>query len=113
MEDIERVSVPPSGFPIGKALANFLSLSGNKSEEYPSGVLNKDVLKSFMSITGEEDNLQWTFGHERIPEVSLDLTEHSRQTLTIVQNWYKRNKADEYSVQYCKSSSTPTHFIHF
>jgi hypothetical protein len=49
----------------------------NKSAENPEGILNKDVLKSFMSISGLEDNLVWTSGHERI----LD-------------NWYKRNPSD-------------------
>lgn len=54
---------------------------GNKSAEYPAGVLNKDVLKSFIGITGPEDNLTWTYGAERIPE-----------------NWYKRNDADQYGL---------------
>lgn len=29
----------------------------NHSAEYPEGVLNKDVLKSFMSISGPENNV--------------------------------------------------------
>jgi hypothetical protein len=29
----------------------------NKSAEYPEGVLNKQVLKSFMSITGSDSNV--------------------------------------------------------
>jgi len=59
----------------------------NKSAEYPEGVLNKAVLKSFMSYTGPEDNLVHTPGHERIPD-----------------NWYKRNPSDEYSIPYCMFS---------
>ena len=51
----------------------------NKSAAYPEGVLNKAVLKSFMAITGPENNLKWTKGYERIPD-----------------NWYKRNDADQY-----------------
>lgn len=59
----------------------------NKSAEYPEGILNKNVLKSFMAIYGEEDNLYWKQGWERFPD-----------------NWYKRNPTDEYSVPYCKST---------
>lgn len=55
----------------------------NKSEEHPMGVLNGDVLKSFFAITGEDGNFKYTPGWERIPD-----------------NWYKRNKADEYSLNY-------------
>jgi hypothetical protein len=31
----------------------------NKSEEYPEGVLNQNVLKSFMSISGSDSNVSW------------------------------------------------------
>lgn len=55
----------------------------NKSEEYPEGILNKEVLKSFMSITGSDENPVWTKGHEKIPD-----------------NWYKRNAADAYTIPY-------------
>ncbi|KAK5112890.1 hypothetical protein LTR85_011117 [Meristemomyces frigidus] len=55
----------------------------NKSAEYPEGILNKDVLKSFSSVSGPDNNLTWTPGHERIPD-----------------NWYKRNDADQYSIPY-------------
>lgn len=54
---------------------------GNKSEEHPDGYLDKDVLKSFMSITGDEGDFTWTPGHEKFPE-----------------NFYKRAIGDEYSV---------------
>ncbi|CZT22238.1 related to oxidase [Ramularia collo-cygni] len=76
--------LPFGGILVSQAAYTFIyRFMGNKSIEYPSGVLNKDVLKSFMSITGDDDNMKWTFGNERIPE-----------------NWYKRNQADEYSVPY-------------
>ena len=55
----------------------------SKSAEFPEGVLNKEVLKSFMGITGPENNLQYTRGHERIPD-----------------NWYKRNDLAQYSLPY-------------
>lgn len=55
----------------------------NKSEEYPMGKLNGDVLKSFFSITGDDGNFKYTPGHERIPD-----------------NWYKRNIVDEYTIPY-------------
>ncbi|KAF2173836.1 hypothetical protein M409DRAFT_62077 [Zasmidium cellare ATCC 36951] len=45
----------------------------NKSAEYPEGILNKDVLKSFI----------WVPGNEKIPN-----------------NWYKRHPTDEYSIPY-------------
>lgn len=40
----------------------------NKSAEHPEGILNKNVLKSFMAISGPENNLTWTKGYERIPD---------------------------------------------
>nr|POE51618.1 hypothetical protein CFP56_25825 [Quercus suber] len=57
----------------------------NHTAEAPAGVLNRDVLKSFHSVSGSDDNLQWTFGHEQIPA-----------------NWYRRNAADAYTIPYCK-----------
>ncbi|KAK4630964.1 hypothetical protein CLAFUW4_03081 [Fulvia fulva] len=59
----------------------------NKSAEYPSGVLNRNVIKSFMSIRqGSDGSLTWVPGNERIPD-----------------DWYKRNPSDEYSVPYFES----------
>ena len=55
----------------------------NHSAEYPEGVLNKDVLKSFMSISGSDSNPTWTRGYERIPD-----------------NWYRRNTLDAYTIPY-------------
>lgn len=41
----------------------------NKSAEYPSGVLNRNVIKSFMSIRqGSDGSLTWVPGNERIPD---------------------------------------------
>ncbi|KAF2212220.1 hypothetical protein CERZMDRAFT_59140 [Cercospora zeae-maydis SCOH1-5] len=76
--------LPFGGIAVSQAAFTFIyRFMGNKSAEFPSGVLNREVLKSFMSITGPDDNLQWVPGHERIPN-----------------NWYKRNPSDEYSVPY-------------
>lgn len=36
----------------------------NKSEEFPSGKLNGEVLKSFYGVTGEDGNFQYNRGHE-------------------------------------------------
>lgn len=55
----------------------------NKSEEYPMGKLDGEVLKSFYGVTGEDGNFKYTRGHERIPE-----------------NWYTRNLVDAYTVPY-------------
>lgn len=92
-----------SGTAVSQAAFTFIyRFMANKSAEYPEGILNKAVLKSFMAIEGPEDNvclchmnakdiplklsqLTWNPGHERIPD-----------------NWYKRNAADEYSIAYCK-----------
>ncbi|KAI9708550.1 MAG: hypothetical protein M1828_002711, partial [Chrysothrix sp. TS-e1954] len=79
-----HTDAPFSGTAVSQAAFSFIfRFMGNKSAEHPTGVLNKDVLKSFMSVSGPEDNLQWTPGHERIPE-----------------NWYSRNEADYYSLDY-------------
>ncbi|KAI9658792.1 MAG: hypothetical protein M1821_002352 [Bathelium mastoideum] len=76
--------LPFSGTGVSQAAFTFIyRFMANKSAEYPEGILNKDVLKSFMSIYGEEDNLTWVPGNERIPD-----------------NWYKRNPSDEYSIPY-------------
>ncbi|GAB7343078.1 hypothetical protein MBLNU457_1161t1 [Dothideomycetes sp. NU457] len=54
---------------------------GNKSEEYPEGYLNGEVLKSFFAITGDDGNFTYTEGWERIPE-----------------NWYTRAADDPYGI---------------
>lgn len=43
-------------------------------------------MKSFYGVTGEDDDFQYTHGHERIPD-----------------NWYTRNADDAYSIVYLSS----------
>ncbi|KAE9376470.1 Cloroperoxidase [Stipitochalara longipes BDJ] len=75
---------PFSGVVVQPAAYTFIyRFMSNKSAEYPEGVLNQDVLKSFFSITGESGNFTWTEGYERIPE-----------------NWYKRAIGDEYTIPF-------------
>lgn len=61
----------------------------NKSEEYPEGQLNGDVLKSFYAITGDYPDFTYTPGYERIPD-----------------NWYTRNALDAYTIPYLSLDST-------
>lgn len=76
--------LPFGGIEVSQAAFTFIyRFMSNKSAENPEGVLNKNVLKSFMSIQGPETNLQWVPGNEKIPD-----------------NWYKRNPADEYTIPY-------------
>ncbi|KAI9725488.1 MAG: hypothetical protein M1828_003159 [Chrysothrix sp. TS-e1954] len=78
------VYAPFTGIEVSQAAFTFIyRFMSNKSAENPEGVLNKHTLKSFMSISGPEDNLVWTQGHEAFPD-----------------NWYKRNDADQYSIPY-------------
>lgn len=59
----------------------------NKSAAYPEGFMNRDTLKSFYAMTGNDaSDLTYTPGHERIPE-----------------NWYTRPQADPYSVPFFDS----------
>jgi hypothetical protein len=51
-------------------VVNFMS---NRSEEYPGGYLDENVLKSFFGVSGSPGSFVYNFGQERIPE-----------------NWYKR-----------------------
>lgn len=77
-------SAPVSGVAVQPAAYTFIyRFMANKSAEHPEGVLNKEVLKSFFSITGDDDNLKYTPGNERIPE-----------------NWYKRAIGDEYTIPF-------------
>lgn len=77
-------SAPFSGIAVQPAAYTFIyRFMANKSAEHPEGVLNKDVLKSFFAITGDDDNLQYNAGNERIPE-----------------NWYKRAIGDEYTIPF-------------
>ncbi|ETN38619.1 uncharacterized protein HMPREF1541_06656 [Cyphellophora europaea CBS 101466] len=75
---------PFSGVAVQPAAYTFIfRFMGNKSAEHPEGILNKEVLKSFFSITGDEGDFTYTPGHERIPE-----------------NWYKRALGDEYTIPF-------------
>lgn len=80
---------PFTGALIAPAAFEFIyRFMSNKSEEYPEGYLNGDVLMSFFSMMKNADgSFTHTPGHERIPD-----------------NWYKRAVGDEYSIH----SSTPT-----
>ena len=52
------VDGPFSGLQVSQAAFTFIyRFMSNKSAEYPEGVLNKDVLKSFMAISGPENNV--------------------------------------------------------
>ncbi|KAK5711414.1 hypothetical protein LTR15_012487 [Elasticomyces elasticus] len=75
---------PFTGMAVSQAAFTFIyRFMANHSAEFPEGKLNKDVLKSFMSIQGPEDNLKWVPGNERIPS-----------------NWYRRNTLDAYTIPY-------------
>ncbi|KAK5722834.1 hypothetical protein LTR17_014220 [Elasticomyces elasticus] len=75
---------PFTGMAVSQAAFTFIyRFMANHSAEFPEGKLDKDVLKSFMSIQGSEDNLKWVPGNERIPS-----------------NWYRRNTLDAYTIPY-------------
>jgi hypothetical protein len=76
---------PFSGVIVQPAAYTFIyRFMANKSAEYPMGLLNQDVLKSFFAITGDSPaNFKYTPGYEKIPN-----------------NWYKRAIGDEYTIAY-------------
>ena len=77
------VLVAPAAF---EFIYRFMS---NKSEEYPEGYLNGDVLMSFFSVTKNDDgSFTHTPGHEAIPD-----------------NWYKRAIGDEYSIPFLNTDT--------
>lgn len=81
---------PFSGVLVQPAAYTFIyRFMSNKSEEYPEGYLDGDVLKSFFSITGQPGSFSWTPGGEQIPD-----------------NWYKRAIGDEYTIPYFNSDLT-------
>lgn len=43
-------------------------LMGNKSAEFPDGQTTPEIFKTWFSVSGPDDNLAYTPGHERIPE---------------------------------------------
>lgn len=57
-------------------------LLANHSAEYPRGILTPEVFESFFSYTRDDDNnLVFTYGHERIPD-----------------NWYRRADDDAWTL---------------
>ena len=77
-------NAPFSGVIASPAAWSFIyRFMANKSEEYPMGLLNGEVLKSFYSVTGDYPNFKYTAGYEKIPD-----------------NWYKRNLVDYYTIPY-------------
>lgn len=75
---------PFSGFIASTAAYTFMyRFMANKSEEFPEGRLNRNMLKHFYSMTGEAPNFKYTPGHERFPE-----------------NWYKRAVNDPYNIAF-------------
>jgi hypothetical protein len=81
---------PFTGVLVAPAAFSFIyRYMGNKSEEYPEGYLNGDVLMSFFSITKNSDGtFTHTPGHERIPD-----------------NWYKRAIGDEYGIPFLNTDT--------
>lgn len=73
---------PFSGTTVSIAAYSFIyRFMANHTAEAPDGVLNGEVLKSFMAMSGNPGNFTWTQGHERIPE-----------------NWYRRSLTDGYEL---------------
>ncbi|KAJ3721324.1 Chloroperoxidase [Lentinula guzmanii] len=87
---------PITGLLVQPAAYQFIfHFMANKSEEYPEGRLDREVLKSFFSITGPDNNLAYTPGQERIPD-----------------NWYKRAIGDEYGIVSFLSETTSIGIAH-
>ncbi|SMY20994.1 unnamed protein product [Zymoseptoria tritici ST99CH_1A5] len=61
---------------------------GNKSAEYPQGLMNTDILNSFFGVEEVDGKLQKNPGHEKFPE-----------------NWYKRAIGDEYSIPFLQADT--------
>ena len=60
---------PFAGMAVSQAAFTFIyRFMANKSSEYPEGVLNKDVLKSFMSITGSDANVSSPDNSSRVSQ---------------------------------------------
>ncbi|KAJ3739987.1 hypothetical protein DFH05DRAFT_1463546 [Lentinula detonsa] len=83
---------PISGLIVQPAAYQFtFRFMANKSQEYPEGRLDREVLKSFFSITGPEEDLVY----ERIPD-----------------NWYKRAIGDEYGLVSALGEATSIGLAH-
>jgi hypothetical protein len=73
-----------SGVAVQPAAYTFIyRFMANHSADHPEGRLDKETLKSFFAITGDEGDFQYQAGYERIPE-----------------NWYKRAVGDEYTIPF-------------
>ncbi|CAH0382737.1 unnamed protein product [Bemisia tabaci] len=73
---------PFAGLLVQPAAYTFIyRFMANKSEEYPEGLLNREVLMSFFGVSGRSGNLTYRRGWERIPD-----------------NWYRRAIGDEYTI---------------
>nr|XP_018904122.1 PREDICTED: aromatic peroxygenase-like [Bemisia tabaci] len=71
---------PVSGVVVQPAAYAFIyRFMANHSAEYPEGLLELEVLKSFFGVSGERGNFSYKPGHEEIPA-----------------NWYRRAVGDEY-----------------
>ncbi|KAG9112986.1 hypothetical protein FRC07_007819, partial [Ceratobasidium sp. 392] len=55
------------------------ALMSNHSDQFPDGILSRDVLKSFFGVQGTSKNMTYRLGYERIPN-----------------NWYRRPIDDDY-----------------
>lgn len=70
---------PLTGVAVQPAAYSFIyRFMANHTAEYPDGILNQDVLKSFFAITGDSGSFKNQHGWERIPD-----------------NWYRRAIGDE------------------
>lgn len=64
---------------VNTLLTRFTTNSKKHSSDNIQGYLNRDILKSFFSVSGPDSAHVWTPGHEKIP-----------------QNWYKRPSSNPY-----------------
>ena len=87
---------PFSGVLVQPAAYTFIyRFMANHTSANPDGILRKDVLKSFFSITGDEGDFTYTPGHERIPE-----------------NWYRRAVGDEYTIPFFATDANAIALAH-
>jgi hypothetical protein len=80
-------NAPFSGVVASPAAWSFIyRFMANKSEEYPMGLLNGEVLKSFYSITGDYPNFQYNPGYEKIQTTG---TSAFSLTTTLFPTWLR------------------------
>ena len=71
-------NAPFSGVIASPAAWSFIyRFMANKSAEYPEGLLNGEVLKTFYSVTGDYPNFEYTPGYEKFPVSRLSHPPHS------------------------------------